>query len=238
MIADPRMGSPPAMPWRLRARGLVLITLHWVEVERVRALVPPELPIVHFLPGKTIGGLLVAEYGPGSVLEYNELIVSGATVWYEKRLCAWATHLFVDSRESVEGGRSLLGAPKQLASFSRQDGVGGRITVGEENHPVCLLSYHRQIWLWRQRVRLAALHRDVRDPSGATVSVHGNEVRGQWGVTRAAVEIPASSPLRDLGFGGPVLSLCGKDVDAVLGGASFLPLHLRSMTPYGHPETP
>ncbi len=36
---------------------------------------------------------------------------------------------------------------------------------------------------------------------------------------------------RDIGLGRPVLSLCGKDVDLVLGGAPFLPLPLLSVSP-------
>ncbi len=229
----PKTGLPPPMPWRVRAHGLVLVTLHWVEVERARAFVPPELSIIRFLPGKTIGGLFLAEYGPGSDLEYSELIVSGATVWYRKRPCAWATHLFVDNPTSVEGGRSLLGAPKHLTRLSREEEPENRFTVGEADLPVCNLRHGRQIWLWRQRLRLMALHRDVRDPSGATVAAHGNELHGRWGLTRAKVEVPEKSPLRDLGFGRPLLSLCGKDVEAVLGGASFLPLHLLSVAPPG-----
>jgi acetoacetate decarboxylase len=215
------------MPWRLRARGVVLVTLHWVDVERARALVPSDLSIVQLLPGKTVGGLFLAEYGPGSELEYNELIVSGATVWHRGRPSAWITHLFVDHPTSVEGGRALLGAPKHLAHFSRDGGPESPVTVGEAERPVCRLSHGRQLWLWRQRVRLAALHRDVRDPSGRTISVHGNELHGRWGVTRARVEVAEGAPLRDLGLGEPLLSLCGRNVEAVLGGASFLPLRSR-----------
>ena len=68
------------MPWRLRARQPVLASLHWVDARRARELVPPEISVVQFLPGWAIGGLFLAEYGPGSDLEYNEMIVSAATV--------------------------------------------------------------------------------------------------------------------------------------------------------------
>lgn len=199
----------------------MLATLHAVDVERARALVPPGLSLVRVLPGKTLGGLFLARYGPGSDLEYRELIVSGATVWHRGRPAAWVTHLFVDRPASVEGGRALLGAPKQLARFSSD---GDLVTVGDADRPVCRLRGGKPLWLWRQRVRLAALHRDVRDPSGSTLSVHGNELRGRWGVTRAGVEIPEGSPLRELGFGGALLGLCGREMEALLGGAPFLPL--------------
>lgn len=218
------------MPWQLRARGVVLVTLHWVKVERARSFVPPEIPIVQVLPGRTIGGLFLAEYGPGSDLEYSELIVAGATVWHRNRPSAWATHLFVDNPESVRGGRTLLGAPKFAADFSRDAGAANRITIRTAEQPVCELSYGRQLWLWRQRVRLAALHRDVRDESRRTISVHGNELRARWGITSARTRISPGSPLSDLGFGQPLLSMCGKDVDALLGGAPFLPLRSRTVS--------
>lgn len=223
----------PAMPWHLRARGIVLITLHWVEVQRARAHVPPELSIVRVLPDWTIGGLFLAEYGAGSDLEYNELIVCGAAVWHEGWPGAWATHLFVDNPDSVIGGRALLGAPKQLASFAREEGQHSRIRVEAAEGPICRVDYGRQLWLWRQRVRLAALHLDVRDPSHSTLAVHGNELRGRVGFTRATVEIPETSPLHELGFGRRSLSMCARDVAAVLGGAAFLPLHFRSIAPPG-----
>ncbi len=220
---DPRGETVPRMPWQLRARGPLLVALHWVDVECARAQVPLELRIIPFLPGRTVGGLFLASYGPGSDLEYHELIVSAAAVWHRRRPCAWVTHLFVDSQLSVEGGRSLLGAPKHLARFA-WDASARRVTVGGPERPICRLSYGRQIWLWRQRVRLLALHRDVRDPDGRTASVHGNELRARWGLTRARVEIPEESPLRNLGFGQPVLGGCGREADLLLGGAPFLPL--------------
>ncbi len=216
------------MPWRLYARGPVLGSLHWVDAQRARQLVPPELSIVQLLPGRTIGGLFLAEYGAGSELEYNELIVGAAMVWHGRRPAAWVTDLFVDDPASVDGGRALLGAPKHLAPFSRDD---GEITVGKPAAPICRVRYRPRLWLWRQRVRMAALHRDVRDPSGATAAWHGEEMRGRWGLARVEVEIPPTSPLRRLGLGDPVLGLCGRNVELLLGGAPFLPLHLLSVSP-------
>lgn len=211
------------MPWRLRPNDVALITLHIVDVDRARAWVPPEYPIVRFWPGKTIGGLWVAEYGPGSDLQYNELIVACATVWYRGRPAPWATHLYVDNPLSVRGGRELLGAPKELAPFTRQPGARAHIAVGDPQSPICRISYGRQLWLWRMRVRLPALHKDMR--TLGQISVHGNEVRGRVGLARAQVEIPESSPLHALGFGPPLLGVCGKDVEALFGGAPFLPPH-------------
>lgn len=219
------------MPWHLEPCGVIPVTLHWVEVDRARGFVPPEFSVVAFRPGKTIGGLFTAEYGPGSELEYNELIASCATVWYRGRLAAWTTHVYVDNPESVRGGRQLLGVPKHFAPFTREIGTRNRITVGEMDRPICRIAYGRPLWLWRQRLRLAALHLDARDPSGATAVAHGNELRGRLGLLRATVEIPAESPLSVLGFGPPLLSLCGRGVEATLGGAPFLPPRTVPVTP-------
>lgn len=235
------------MPWHLVPKGITLVTLHAVDIRRAREFVPSEYRIVSFLPDRTIGGLFLAEYGPGSDLEYNELIASCATVWYEGRLAPWVTHLYVDSPESVEGGRRMLGVPKHLARFTREaapeTGVRNRITVGEADRLICRIRYGRQLWLWRQRVRLPALHGDVRDPSGSTVVAHGNELRGRFGLTRATVEIPQGSPLAMLGFGKPLLSVCGRDMEAMLGGAPFLPPQtvtrgFRSASPRGRRGNP
>lgn len=216
------------MPWRLRSRGLVVASLHWVDVRRAEALVPPELSILRFLAGRTIGGLFMAEYGPGSDLQYSELIVGAATVWYRRRPALWVTDLFVDDPRSVAGGRALLGAPKHLAPFTRAE---GKITVGHPAAPVCRASYHPRLWLWKQRLRLAALHRDVREISGASAALHGQEMAGRWGLARVEVEVPPDSPLRRLGLGDPIAGFCGRDVEFLLGGAPFLPLRLIPVTP-------
>lgn len=226
-------GDLPPMPWRLRAEGMVLVTLHRVAVERARAFVPSEFRILQYWPGWTVGGLFLARYGPGSDLEYNELIASCATVLHRGRPAPWATHLFVDNPDSVAGGRALLGAPKHLAAFAREEGARSSLTVGDAGRPVCRLHFGRQLWLWRQRLRVAALHLDVRDSSCSTIAIHGNELHGRMGLTRARVEIPEASPLHPLRFGRPLLSLCARNVTLLLGGAPFLPLQHRPVTPPG-----
>jgi hypothetical protein len=95
---------------------------------------------------------------------------------------------------------------------------------------VCRIRYSPRIWLWKQRILLAALHRDVRDPSGATVAVHGEEMTGRWGLARVEVEFPPTSPLRRLELGAPITGFCGRDVELILGGAPFLPLRFLRVT--------
>jgi acetoacetate decarboxylase len=210
--------GPPPMPWRLVARDAALAVPVWVPLEQARPRVPRRYRVLPLLPGRTLGGLFLAEYGPGSTLRYRELIVASATLLHRGRLAAWVTHVFVDDPASVRGGRELLGVPKQLASFDWRD---GRVEVRTPEHPVCCLRHGRTLWLWRQTARLVALHGDVRDPE--RVSLHGNEVRGRLGLARAAVEIPPRSPLRALGFGAALPALRIGEMEAVFGGAPFFP---------------
>lgn len=218
----PEAGSyPTAMPWRLRSSGNLIASLHWVDAERARGLVPAELSVVEFVPGKTLGGLFLADYGPGSDLRYKELIVGAATVWHRRRLVLWVSDLYVDTAASVTGGRALLGAPKQLASFVFAE---GEARVDDQAGPICRVQYRPRVWLWRQRVRLAAMHKDVRDAAGGTVALHGEEMRGQWGVAKVEVDILPESPLQALALSNPILGFCGRNVELLLGGAPFLPL--------------
>ncbi len=70
----------PPPPWTLK--GGALQTLHLVDIQKVRPFVPPELHVVPILPGKTLGVVYLANYGAGSVLTYNELIVAPALTRY------------------------------------------------------------------------------------------------------------------------------------------------------------
>lgn len=248
----------PPMPWRLRCRDLALASFHRVDVQRARTVVPEEIPIVRGLPGSTVAGLFLAEYGPGSDLQYRELIVAAATVWHARRPAAWVTHLFVDEPASVEGGRALLGAPKHLAHVSwvggagrpqreavedrehvedrkvgDDEGAGGHreVAVRDGGGVICRIRFRPRFRLWRQRLRLAAMHRDVRDPSDTTAARHGNVLRGRLGLASVEVDIPSGSPLRRLGLSDPFLGLCGSDSTLLLGGADYLPLQTFPVSP-------
>lgn len=212
-------GAPP-LPWSLRVRGKAVVSVHAVAAARARRLVPPELKLLPLWPGRGAAGVWLAEYGPGSALEYRELMAGCAVLW-RGRTAVWVTHVFVDSRASLVAGREQLGVPKQMAEF--REGSGGRMEVIGEMGPVCALRLRRSLPLWRQTVRLAALHRDARDRSGATAIAHGNQVEGRLRLGRVEIEIPPASPLRALGLGPPLLGVYGSGVEALFGGAPFLP---------------
>jgi Acetoacetate decarboxylase (ADC) len=89
--------------------------------------VPEEFEVVSVLPGRTLATVFVADYGPGSTLEYHEFGFQPALVRFRGVTAAWNSLLLVDSPASVQGGR-LLGFNKLLADFDWREeyGPGGR----------------------------------------------------------------------------------------------------------------
>ena len=64
-----------------------------------------------------MGGIYLARYGPGSTLEYSELIVFSGVARAGDRLGGWVATIYVDSEESAAGGREIWGLPKEMAMF-------------------------------------------------------------------------------------------------------------------------
>lgn len=56
----------PSAPWTLK--GYAVQTLQLVDSAQARSFVPPDLDIISVLPGKTLGGVYLTSYRPGSVL--------------------------------------------------------------------------------------------------------------------------------------------------------------------------
>jgi len=207
-------------PWRMRLRGLTVATIHTVPVAAARRWIPVRFPILRIGPGRTLGGLFLADYGPGSTLEYRELVAACAVVWHDRRPWAWVSHVFVDDAESRERGRNDLGVPKELARFV--DEGDGRVRILDDDGPIATLAPGRPFFLWRQRLRFGVMHRHAAMPG--LLALYGNELHGRIGILPApTVEVPPGSPLRSLELGAPLLGICGEDLEGVLGGAPFLP---------------
>jgi acetoacetate decarboxylase len=81
--------------------------LQLVDIPRARPFVPAALPIVPVFPGKSLGVMYLAAYGPGSALTYNELIVAPALARHGRRVGFWISHIYVDEPRSVAGGREI-----------------------------------------------------------------------------------------------------------------------------------
>lgn len=102
----------PPEPWWLRGRL-------WVSLWRLpKQLLPavPEGTSPALTGGSGILGTAWVVYDPGSVLEYNELLVA-VLVRRGARLRACITQIWVDSEASQQGGRALWSIPKDMATF-------------------------------------------------------------------------------------------------------------------------
>ena len=186
------MAFPPP-PWRLRGYGLQ--TTHLVDIKRLGSLVPRELKIVSVLPGRTLATVYLASYGPGSALEYNELIVAPALTRYSGRWGFWISHIYVDDVDSMAGGRENWGLPKELAEFS-WDGERKRVVVRQGDRSLCTLEYGRRLWTWRGRV-IAPVFTKLE----SNLLFFKGDVRARFGVASGSLDVAADSPFKMIGLG-------------------------------------
>lgn len=205
----------PPFPWRMELADSAVVTLHLVDAARLEALVPREFHVVRVLPGKTVGGLYFATYGPGSDLAYNELIVIPALVMRAGRFYPWVSHIWVDHPASLAGGRTELGVPKELGRFSVEVTPAGRRVDVEGVATIEQARGRLTIPAW---LAGASANLDVRDAAGGRAIAFQNAFKGRLGFARASVTLDPNGPLSGLGFHAPFASLWGRDVTGVLGG--------------------
>jgi hypothetical protein len=183
--------SYPSAPWPLQ--GFAVQTLQLVDTAQARSFIPPDLEIVSVLPGKTLGVMYLASYGPGSILNYNELIIAPALTRYEKNFGFWISHIYVDHPDSMAGGREIWGLPKELAQFTWQVGEPNRVSVCQGERGLCTLRYGRQRRLWRQPLVLPAISQ-----RGTDLLWFKGTISAQFGLGRGHLDIPAESPFATL----------------------------------------
>lgn len=198
----------PQAPWTLQ--GFAFQTLHLLDTNKVRPLIPSELEIISVFPGKTLGGVYLSYYRPSSVLEYSELIVIPAVVGYKGKLGGWVSHIYVDNPDSVAGGREIWGLPKELAEFTWQK--ENRVTVRQGNRLLCNLNYNKQGFGWRQWLAASGF-----STSGSNLLVFPTEVETRLGFVSSKLEIPAESPFARLNIGQPLLTVHCDEVDLKVG---------------------
>ncbi|MBD2340099.1 acetoacetate decarboxylase family protein [Calothrix sp. FACHB-156] len=189
--------SYPQAPWILQ--GNAVQTLHLVNVEQVRSLVPSELEIISVWPGKTVASVYLSYYGSNSVLEYSELIVVPAVVSYQGKIGGWVSHIYVDHVDSVAGGREIWGLPKQLADFEWQ--AEKSVTVRQGNRKLCTLNYTQQSLAWRQSLGASGF-----SAMGADLLVFSAEFESRLGLISSQLEVPRESPFARIGLGQPFLT--------------------------------
>ncbi len=188
----------PQAPWTLQ--GYAIQTLHLIDVDRVRSLIPSELEIISVLPGKTLGGVYLSYYGQGSVLEYSELIVISGVVAHSGKLGGWISHIYVDNPDSVAGGREIWGLPKEMAEFTWE--TGERVTVRQGNRTLCSLNYKQQSFAWRQWLGASSFSTKDLD-----LLLFPAEVESRLGFVGSNLEVPAESPFSGIGLGQPFLTV-------------------------------
>jgi len=76
---------------------------------------------VAVLPNRTLAGFFVGRYGPGSTIQYSEMIAICGLVRAAGRYGFWASHIYVDDEVSCAGGRQFWGLPKVVAAFDWSD---------------------------------------------------------------------------------------------------------------------
>lgn len=124
------MNTPdyPPEPWNLRGQA-------YISAWRLPVRQLPDLPMgVRPVVVGRHGFVLTAwvDYEAGGVLSYHELMATVA-VRNRNRVAASITDIWVDSPESLAGGRALWHIPKQLADFDMSHGpftAGARTDEG------------------------------------------------------------------------------------------------------------
>ena len=211
------MSYPPA-PWK--ATGFVLNTFRLIDIETARRFVPPELEIVSVLPGKTLATVYLAEYGPGSALEYSELIVSPALTRHGSTFRFWISHIYVDNHDSLMGGWEIWGLPKEMAQFAwSQDRREVEVRQGERL--LCRLVTHKLRWLLPMLILLPTFGILGSDLLSFMVSISG-----RLGITGSHLEVPADSPFAALGLAGQGRALSLKNIHFVAGAPRII-INLR-----------
>ena len=213
----PRYATPGTIPeagevWQPVGPTATLLTAHLVPVAAVRAMVPAGIEIVSVLPGYTLASTLLSYYGPGSTLEYHELVVGCAYVRHGGAHGVFVSHIYVDSADSVTGGRRM-GLPKEMASFAWNGAMPGEACVTGPSGILCRVRYGRP----GLRVRVPITGGTVSVLDSGEVVHFKSRIEGKWGFAGASLDVPANSPLAAVQLGQPFVSLVSGPMRAEMG---------------------
>jgi hypothetical protein len=189
------MQYPPA-PWTLK--GYAIQTLHLVDKDKVRSLIPPELNPFSLWPGKAIASVYLSYYSSDSVMQYSELIVALA-VTADKGFGGWISHIYVDNENSVAGGREIWGLPKEYAQFTWQE---KSVKVRQGNQNLCTLNFSQPSFAWRQSLAAPGFSKLAEK-----LVTFKAKFEGLIGFIGASLEVPQDSPFVSIGLGQPFLTV-------------------------------
>lgn len=194
----------PSAPWTLKGYGFV--TLHLVDVSQAEKYIPNDLDIVQVFPGKTIGGVVLGKYEPGSSLTYGELIVVPGLVRQGTNIGAWISHIYVDDLNSAAGGHEIWGLPKEEAQFFWQSEGGAIVKQGDRI--LCQLTPTWQFNLWRQRGQFGTFSK-----LETVLAEFQSEATANLALIQARIDIPSSSPFAHLIKSQPWFALRGEALE-------------------------
>jgi hypothetical protein len=147
------------------------------------------------VPQRRLGGVLLADYRSG-ILRYRELIVfSHATA-----RGMVVSHIYVDSPESMRGGRAIWGLPKELAEFD----YDGRTFTARQDGATLL---HARI---RRRPGFLPLVLPTPITSHAGDTIGTARIKAAFALV--TLTVPDSSPFAGLELNGTRLALAGDDL--------------------------
>lgn len=183
----------------------LLMSLHLVDIAAALRSMPPGLRPISVWPGKTLGGILLGYYGPGSTLEYHELAVLTGLARHRGRFGFWVSHLYVDSEASVIGGRRL-GLDKRVANFDWSGGMPPfYVTVAHEDRHLLSVRGSRGLPLLPFWLGAGSFSR-----LGDGILWFSSRFRAWWRICRVEYTIPKNSPLAELRLGRPLAAVAAK----------------------------
>jgi Acetoacetate decarboxylase (ADC) len=203
-----KMPYPPA-PWKVV--GFVLQTLRLIPVEAARPFVPSDLELVSVLPGKTLSAVYTAIYGPGSMLEYNELIISPALTRRGGTIRFWISHIYVDNEDSMAGGREIWGLPKEMAQFTWSEDRRS-VDVRQDTRGLCSLRSNSPTWLVPMPILLPTF--GILESSLLSFMA---SIWGRVGLAGSQLDVPADSPFAALNLSPKGLGLSVRNMRMTAG---------------------
>ena len=210
LVSSYEQAIPPLAPWRLRGEFLCALSL--IEIQSVRHLLPSGTRPLPVLPGKTFGGIVLADYSPDSTLTYHELIAFPAIVWHQGRVGAWIEWISVDNLRSLKGGRELFGLPKTWLDFNWQKGQSSEIRVYNEGEPVLTVAYKPSFGGLRSPVWAPAFGQ-----VGSAITWFQGSGSALLSPVRGELNVPTESPLAGWGFERPVILFNGHNINLKVG---------------------
>ena len=162
----------------------------------------------------TVVGAAFARYRPGGVLSYDELLVATPTL-AGGRLSVTIPQIWVDSPESLEGGRALWGIPKELGAFRRRETAdAAAVSMSTDSGPVASLRARlgRPLLPGMRQLPLPILQRD----DARTILSH-KRVIGRVRSLRTRWAFDPHGPLGYLAGHRPIASFALDDASIVFG---------------------